>query len=172
MPSDQISLTIGFIGAGGAVLAGIAANLVAQWLTFRGQDTRRWQERRAEAFGEFYAETMNWWGSYHSHDGGINAPDEELVQVEARATSAYARVLLLARKKDTIDCAGQVWDAIGGLGFRTGKTWEDVERALLSSLENFLDASRVELGLKRIDEKTDFATWRAERVDTDTDTDT
>jgi hypothetical protein len=167
VPSDQVALTIGFIGAGGAVLAGVVANSITQWLTFRGQDKRRWHERRAEAFAEFYTEATIWWGCYHSHDGEINAPDDELQEVEGRATSAFARLLLLARKEDTANRVGEVWDALSSLGFRRGKTWEEVERSLLATTENFMDASRAELGLKRLSRVHDFEEWRAERIDLD-----
>ena len=161
MDQAQISLIVGVIGAGGAILAGLLANISTQIVIFRKQDTRRWLERRADAVGELYIAAHAIWACYDYTTGDHDHVEGEYTRAAERGMAAFTQVIMLCQKQSTQDAAEELWDAMNHLEHRVSRSWDDVQRDIYVSALGFARAARIELGLKPMKTDATYEEWRS-----------
>ncbi|QKW14259.1 hypothetical protein [Verrucosispora sp. NA02020] len=144
LSQPQAALIAGLIGACGALLAGLLATTLTQFLTFLGQDKRRWEETRRSAYARMYRAVMAAWDAY---DEAGKEPEEWATVGESRAEirDAYTEAALLVRHRRTDRALDDVYDASSYLWARRGRGWEQVDRHLYDAQARFLEAVRKEL---------------------------
>lgn len=135
LTQPQAVFVAGLIGALGAILASLFANLISHALAFRAQDKRRWDEKRMEAYAEFarsvkrltylsYRLVQATGHSYQVEPLSLEDGRIELSKAEDERAARWESVLLLGDRH--IVSAGRAWHSCArrmvdfALGRQTG----------------------------------------------------
>lgn len=148
LTQPQAVVLAGLVGATGAIIGGLIANIVGQWVGSGGQRRRQWVELRHEAYAEVLQRFHAAWGLYD--EAGVRCTT---VAEEQRAglalLAAYSRASLLTRNRSTDGSLTRLHVAAQALWARDGRSWPDVDHACHVAEAAFRRAARAELGMRK-----------------------
>jgi hypothetical protein len=148
LTQPQAVLLAGLVGALGALIAGLCVNALSQFMAFRGQDKRRWEETRRLSYARMYRSVMAAWDAYD--DVGDEWDDSDTInKLRAEIRDAYSEATIIVRNRNTDKALDRLHEAADYLWNRRGREWPQVERYLHDHLNDFLRAARKELGMPR-----------------------
>lgn len=150
LTQPQAALLAGVLGALGAIVASLIANVIGHLLTFKAQDRRRHDEPRRAAFIQVGRAVLSAWDGY-SDDGTECEDVDEILGRRASARDAIIEAQLLTRSKRTDTALGDLSKSTGYVWHRRDRSWPEIDRQLYAAFNRFIDASRREIGLPRIE---------------------
>ena len=148
LTKPQAVLAAGLIGAGGAVVAGIATSIVTQLVIMRKQDSRRWDEARRSAYSRLFKSVETLWALY----GDDGVPPEDTASEEKNwdeLREAYSEASLLAKSMRMVRAIDELFDATTAFRTLNDRAWSEVDRAFHEREGEFYQAARKELGLPK-----------------------
>ncbi|MGC5382654.1 hypothetical protein ACPXB1_29695 [Micromonospora sp. DT68] len=147
LTQPQAVVLAGLVGATGAIIGGLIANVVGQWVGSGGQRRRKWVELRHEAYAEVLQRFHAAWGQYDEAGlRGTTVAEEQRAGLALLA--AYSRASLLTRSRSTDGSLIRLHVAAQALWDRNGRSWLDVDRACHAAEAAFRQAARAELGMR------------------------
>ncbi|MFG3553381.1 hypothetical protein ACGGAQ_03235 [Micromonospora sp. NPDC047557] len=159
LTQPQAVVLAGLVGATGAVIGGLIANIVGQWVGSGGQRRRQWVELRHEAYAEVLQRFHAAWGLYD--EAGVRCTTVAEEQKAGLALlAAYSRACLLTRDRSTDGSLHRLHVAAQALWTRDDRSWPDVDHACHVAEAAFRRAARAELGVRKHSVEGNDGEWR------------
>ena len=146
LTQPQAVIIAALLGAGGAIVGALIANLIGQSLNSRASRRRQWGEARHQAYSSFIENFYVLWDSYD--DNGARAVSEREESERSRKfLSAYASALLIARSKEAADAIESIFQTAQSFWGPRALGWAQLEENCQAGVKKFERSARRELGI-------------------------